>query len=113
MFSGLTNQFTSLVGAVKGGQADEDVPAPTQDAVGASEVPAAAAAPASTASAEQVANAAGVGGEQLLEGEEGAKSTAAPNHIFPFMLFDIYKLSWMIGLISFTAKSATNNNTAS
>ncbi|XP_012158229.1 synapse-associated protein of 47 kDa isoform X11 [Ceratitis capitata] len=74
MFSGLTNQFTSLVGAVKGGQADEDVPAPTQDAVGASEVPAAAAAPASTASAEQVANAAGVGGEQLLEGEEGAKS---------------------------------------
>jgi len=33
MFSGLTNQFTSLVGAVKGGAGDEDVPAPTGEAV--------------------------------------------------------------------------------
>lgn len=28
MFSNITNQFTSLVGAVKGGQGDEDVPVP-------------------------------------------------------------------------------------
>lgn len=27
MFSNITNQFTSLVGAVKGGQGDEEVPA--------------------------------------------------------------------------------------
>lgn len=74
MFSGLTNQFTSLVGAVKGGQADEDVPAPTQDAVAAPEVSAATAAPTPAAGAEQAANAAGVSGEQPVEGEEGAKS---------------------------------------
>lgn len=74
MFSGLTNQFTSLVGAVKGGQADEDVPAPTQDAVATPEVSAATAAPTPAAGAEQAANAAGVSGEQPVEGEEGAKS---------------------------------------
>ncbi|XP_017466871.1 PREDICTED: synapse-associated protein of 47 kDa isoform X6 [Rhagoletis zephyria] len=76
MFSGLTNQFTSLVGAVKGGQADEDVPAPTQDAAAAPEASAAAvtAATAPAAGADQTANAAGVSGEQLMEGEEGAKS---------------------------------------
>ncbi|XP_017466867.1 PREDICTED: synapse-associated protein of 47 kDa isoform X2 [Rhagoletis zephyria] len=78
MFSGLTNQFTSLVGAVKGGQADEDVPAPTQDAAAAPEASAAAvtAATAPAAGADQTANAAGVSGEQLMEGEEGAKSGA-------------------------------------
>ncbi|XP_069965283.1 synapse-associated protein of 47 kDa isoform X11 [Bactrocera oleae] len=76
MFSGLTNQFTSLVGAVKGGQADEDVPAPTQDAVAAPEVSAATAAPTPAVGAEQAANAAGVIGEQPVEGEEGAKSGA-------------------------------------
>ncbi|XP_043863141.1 synapse-associated protein of 47 kDa isoform X5 [Drosophila mojavensis] len=71
MFSGLTNQFTSLVGAVKGGAGDEDVPVPTGDA---------AAGAATTSTAEAVATsaeqdaAAAAGGEQLLEGEEGAKS---------------------------------------
>ncbi|XP_023176193.2 synapse-associated protein of 47 kDa isoform X3 [Drosophila hydei] len=71
MFSGLTNQFTSLVGAVKGGAGDEDVPVPTGEA---------AAGAATTSSAEAVATsaeqdaAAAAGGEQLLEGEEGAKS---------------------------------------
>lgn len=70
MFSGLTNQFTSLVGAVKGGAGDEDVPVPTGEA---------AAGAATTSSAEAVATsaeqdaAAAAGGEQLLEGEEGAK----------------------------------------
>ncbi|XP_032596166.1 synapse-associated protein of 47 kDa isoform X3 [Drosophila grimshawi] len=78
MFSGLTNQFTSLVGAVKGGAGDEDVPAPTGDA--------AAAAAAATSTADAVATtaeqdaaaaaaaAAAAGGEQALEGEEAAKS---------------------------------------
>ncbi|XP_067636295.1 synapse-associated protein of 47 kDa isoform X3 [Eurosta solidaginis] len=75
MFSGLTNQFTSLVGAVKG-QSDEDVPAPTHDAVAAPEAAAAAAGFTATAAGiEQTANAAGVSGEQLLEGEDAAKST--------------------------------------
>ncbi|XP_054738000.1 synapse-associated protein of 47 kDa isoform X4 [Anastrepha obliqua] len=76
MFSGLTNQFTSLVGAVKGGQADEDVPAPTQDAAAAPEASAvsATAVTAPAAGVEQSANAAGVSGEQPIEGEEGAKS---------------------------------------
>lgn len=67
MFSGLTNQFTSLVGAVKGGQADEDVPAPTGDATAAA---APAADTSAAVSAEQDPNATG---EQLVEGEEGAK----------------------------------------
>ncbi|XP_064535770.1 synapse-associated protein of 47 kDa isoform X3 [Drosophila montana] len=71
MFSGLTNQFTSLVGAVKGGAGDEDVPVPTADAAGGA---------ATTSSAEVVATsaeqeaAAAASGEQGLEGEEGAKS---------------------------------------
>lgn len=50
MFSGLTNQFTSLVGAVKGGAGDEDVPAPTGDAP--------AAAPAASTSVEATASSA-------------------------------------------------------
>ncbi|XP_037953712.1 synapse-associated protein of 47 kDa isoform X6 [Teleopsis dalmanni] len=67
MFSGLTNQFTSLVGAVKGGQTDEDASAPTQDASAAD-----ATVTAGGATLEQDANAA-AGGEHA-EGEEGAKS---------------------------------------
>ncbi|XP_037950371.1 synapse-associated protein of 47 kDa-like [Teleopsis dalmanni] len=66
MFSGLTNQFTSLVGAVKGGQTDEDASAPTQDASAAD-----ATVTAGGATLEQDANAA-AGGEHA-EGEEGAK----------------------------------------
>ncbi|KRF82901.1 synapse-associated protein of 47 kDa isoform X4 [Drosophila virilis] len=71
MFSGLTNQFTSLVGAVKGGAGDEDVPVPTADAAGGAATTSSAEVVA--ASAEQEA-AAAASGEQGLEGDEGAKS---------------------------------------
>lgn len=70
MFSGLTNQFTSLVGAVKGGAGDEDVPVPTADAAGGAATTSSAEVVA--ASAEQEA-AAAASGEQGLEGDEGAK----------------------------------------
>ncbi|KAH8360035.1 hypothetical protein KR093_010225 [Drosophila rubida] len=71
MFSGLTNQFTSLVGAVKGGAGDEDVPAPTGGDAAAATTSATAAEPVAT-SAEQDAAAAAAG--EGIEGEEGAKS---------------------------------------
>lgn len=74
MFSGLTNQFTSLVGAVKGGAGDEDVPAPAGgEAAATSGAAATSSAEAAAISAEQDAAAAAAGGEQALEGEEGAK----------------------------------------
>ncbi|XP_060645679.1 synapse-associated protein of 47 kDa isoform X4 [Drosophila nasuta] len=72
MFSGLTNQFTSLVGAVKGGAGDEDVPVPTGGDAAAATTSSTAAEPVAT-SAEQDAAAAAAGGEGI-EGEEGAKS---------------------------------------
>ncbi|KAH8243446.1 hypothetical protein KR032_007495 [Drosophila birchii] len=88
MFSGLTNQFTSLVGAVKGGAGDEDVPAPTGEAAAAA--PAAASTSSEAVAAAVDPEAAAAGGEGL-EGEEAGKRTKpktnAPNSLsLPFML---------------------------
>ncbi|XP_017118843.1 synapse-associated protein of 47 kDa isoform X13 [Drosophila elegans] len=70
MFSGLTNQFTSLVGAVKGGAGDEDVPAPTGEAA----APAAASTSLeATSSAAVDPEAAAAAGAEGLEGEEAGK----------------------------------------
>lgn len=63
MFSNITNQFTNLVGAVKGGN-DEEVPA--QD--GAPAATAAAAAPPAPEHQDPAAATA-----EGAEGEEGAK----------------------------------------
>ncbi|KQS39047.1 synapse-associated protein of 47 kDa isoform X12 [Drosophila erecta] len=71
MFSGLTNQFTSLVGAVKGGAGDEDVPAPTGDAPAAA--PAASTSVEATASSAVDPEAAAAAGGEGLEGEEAGK----------------------------------------
>ncbi|XP_026840394.1 synapse-associated protein of 47 kDa isoform X6 [Drosophila persimilis] len=71
MFSGLTNQFTSLVGAVKGGAGDEEVPVPTGDAAPAAVAPTTSAEAVASASVDQEAAAAGGEG---LEGEEAGKS---------------------------------------
>ncbi|XP_039231876.1 synapse-associated protein of 47 kDa isoform X3 [Drosophila yakuba] len=71
MFSGLTNQFTSLVGAVKGGAGDEDVPAPTGDAPAAA--PAASTSVEATASSSVDPEAAAAAGGEGLEGEEAGK----------------------------------------
>nr|XP_036673380.1 synapse-associated protein of 47 kDa isoform X7 [Drosophila suzukii] len=73
MFSGLTNQFTSLVGAVKGGAGDEDVPAPTGEAAAAAPAAASTSLEATASSAVDPEAAAAVGGEGL-EGEEAGKS---------------------------------------
>ncbi|KAH8417415.1 hypothetical protein KR222_010891 [Zaprionus bogoriensis] len=81
MFSGLTNQFTSLVGAVKGGAGDEDVPAPAGSEATASGAATTSSVEAAATSAEQDAAAAAAGGEQALEGEEGAKSIPHPNSL--------------------------------
>lgn len=62
MFSNITNQFTSLVGAVKGGQGDEEVPAANTET-------ATTAAP----SEHHDATAASTAGGEVPEGEEGAK----------------------------------------
>ncbi|XP_043656013.1 synapse-associated protein of 47 kDa isoform X13 [Drosophila teissieri] len=72
MFSGLTNQFTSLVGAVKGGAGDEDVPAPTGDAPAAA--PAASTSVEASASSVVDPEAAAAAGGEGLEGEEAGKS---------------------------------------
>ncbi|XP_016952423.1 synapse-associated protein of 47 kDa isoform X4 [Drosophila biarmipes] len=72
MFSGLTNQFTSLVGAVKGGAGDEDVPAPTGEAAAAAPAAASTSLEATASSAVDPEAAAAVGGEGL-EGEEAGK----------------------------------------
>ncbi|XP_015037752.2 synapse-associated protein of 47 kDa isoform X5 [Drosophila pseudoobscura] len=72
MFSGLTNQFTSLVGAVKGGAGDEEVPVPTGDAAPAAVAPTTSAEAVASASVDQEAAAAGGEG---LEGEEAGKSS--------------------------------------
>ncbi|KRF99387.1 uncharacterized protein Dwil_GK11219, isoform E [Drosophila willistoni] len=71
MFSGLTNQFTSLVGAVKGGAGDEDVPAPTGDA--ATSAAPSTSAETAPAAIEQDSSAVAAGAEGL-EGEEAGKS---------------------------------------
>ncbi|XP_043656010.1 synapse-associated protein of 47 kDa isoform X10 [Drosophila teissieri] len=71
MFSGLTNQFTSLVGAVKGGAGDEDVPAPTGDAPAAA--PAASTSVEASASSVVDPEAAAAAGGEGLEGEEAGK----------------------------------------
>ncbi|XP_033149052.1 synapse-associated protein of 47 kDa isoform X3 [Drosophila busckii] len=68
MFSGLTNQFTSLVGAVKGGAGDEDVPAPTGDG------PVSTSSEATAQLVEQDAASGAAGSEPVPEGEEGLKS---------------------------------------
>lgn len=73
MFSNITNQFTSLVGAVKGGQGDEDVPVPNSG----QEAPA-SAAPVQAQQQQpppqlQPDAAAVAGGDPGLEGEDGAK----------------------------------------
>ncbi|XP_068157513.1 synapse-associated protein of 47 kDa isoform X2 [Drosophila tropicalis] len=70
MFSGLTNQFTSLVGAVKGGAGDEDVPAPTGDA--ATSAAASTSAETAPTAIEQDSATVAAGGEGL-EGEEAGK----------------------------------------
>ncbi|KAH8383094.1 hypothetical protein KR009_006764 [Drosophila setifemur] len=72
MFSGLTNQFTSLVGAVKGGAGDEDVPAPTGEAVAAAPAVASTSSEAVSAAAIDPEAAAAAGAEGL-EGEEAGK----------------------------------------
>ncbi|KPU80327.1 uncharacterized protein Dana_GF18552, isoform N [Drosophila ananassae] len=72
MFSGLTNQFTSLVGAVKGGAGDEDVPAPTGEAAAAAQTAASTSSEAVAAAADPEAAAAA--GAEGLEGEEAGKS---------------------------------------
>ncbi|KPU80316.1 uncharacterized protein Dana_GF18552, isoform B [Drosophila ananassae] len=71
MFSGLTNQFTSLVGAVKGGAGDEDVPAPTGEAAAAAQTAASTSSEAVAAAADPEAAAAA--GAEGLEGEEAGK----------------------------------------
>ncbi|XP_017103110.2 synapse-associated protein of 47 kDa isoform X8 [Drosophila bipectinata] len=73
MFSGLTNQFTSLVGAVKGGAGDEDVPAPTGEAAAAAQTAASTSSEAVAAAAADPEAAAAAGAEGL-EGEEAGKS---------------------------------------
>ncbi|XP_044314554.1 synapse-associated protein of 47 kDa isoform X6 [Drosophila rhopaloa] len=73
MFSGLTNQFTSLVGAVKGGAGDEDVPAPTGEAASAAPAAASTSLEATSSAAVDPEAAAAAGGEGL-EGEEAGKS---------------------------------------
>ncbi|XP_043065101.1 synapse-associated protein of 47 kDa isoform X7 [Drosophila ficusphila] len=73
MFSGLTNQFTSLVGAVKGGAGDEDVPAPTGEAAAAAPAAASTSLEANSAAAVDPEAAAAAGAEGL-EGEEAGKS---------------------------------------
>ncbi|XP_030373907.1 synapse-associated protein of 47 kDa isoform X4 [Scaptodrosophila lebanonensis] len=81
MFSGLTNQFTSLVGAVKGGAGDEDVPAPPgEGGAAAPAAPAEAVIPTVDQDAAAAA-AAAAGGEQPLEGEDGAKSLPKSNSL--------------------------------
>ncbi|XP_044314552.1 synapse-associated protein of 47 kDa isoform X4 [Drosophila rhopaloa] len=72
MFSGLTNQFTSLVGAVKGGAGDEDVPAPTGEAASAAPAAASTSLEATSSAAVDPEAAAAAGGEGL-EGEEAGK----------------------------------------
>ncbi|XP_052858565.1 synapse-associated protein of 47 kDa isoform X4 [Drosophila gunungcola] len=72
MFSGLTNQFTSLVGAVKGGAGDEDVPAPTGEAAAAAPAAASTSLEA-TSSAAVDPEAAAAAGAEGLEGEEAGK----------------------------------------
>nr|XP_017103114.2 synapse-associated protein of 47 kDa isoform X12 [Drosophila bipectinata] len=72
MFSGLTNQFTSLVGAVKGGAGDEDVPAPTGEAAAAAQTAASTSSEAVAAAAADPEAAAAAGAEGL-EGEEAGK----------------------------------------
>ncbi|XP_043065096.1 synapse-associated protein of 47 kDa isoform X2 [Drosophila ficusphila] len=72
MFSGLTNQFTSLVGAVKGGAGDEDVPAPTGEAAAAAPAAASTSLEANSAAAVDPEAAAAAGAEGL-EGEEAGK----------------------------------------
>nr|XP_044251633.1 synapse-associated protein of 47 kDa isoform X2 [Drosophila takahashii] len=74
MFSGLTNQFTSLVGAVKGGAGDEDVPAPTGEAAAAAPAAASTSLEATSASAAVDPEAAAAAGGEGLEGEEAGKS---------------------------------------
>ncbi|XP_041674720.1 synapse-associated protein of 47 kDa isoform X11 [Drosophila eugracilis] len=74
MFSGLTNQFTSLVGAVKGGAGDEDVPAPTGEAAAAAPAAAASTSLEATASSAVDPEAAAAAGGEGLEGEEAGKS---------------------------------------
>ncbi|KAI8129436.1 Synapse-associated protein of 47 kDa [Lucilia cuprina] len=64
MFSNITNQFTSLVGAVKGGQGDEEVPAANTQETATTAAP----------SEHHDATAASTAGGELPEGEEGAKS---------------------------------------
>ncbi|XP_016996654.3 synapse-associated protein of 47 kDa isoform X4 [Drosophila takahashii] len=73
MFSGLTNQFTSLVGAVKGGAGDEDVPAPTGEAAAAAPAAASTSLEATSASAAVDPEAAAAAGGEGLEGEEAGK----------------------------------------
>lgn len=71
MFSNITNQFTSLVGAVKGGQGDEDVPVPNSG----QEAPA-SAVPVQVQQQQpppQLPPDVTAGGEAGLEGEDGAK----------------------------------------
>lgn len=70
MFSGLTNQFTSLVGAVKGGAGDEDVPAPTGEAAAAAQTASTSSEAVAAAADPEAAAAAGAEG---LEGEEAGK----------------------------------------
>ncbi|KAH8271172.1 hypothetical protein KR018_000780 [Drosophila ironensis] len=74
MFSGLTNQFTSLVGAVKGGAGDEDVPAPTGDAAGAAQAQAASTSSEAVAAAASAADPEAAAGAEGAEGEEAGKS---------------------------------------
>ncbi|XP_046804324.1 synapse-associated protein of 47 kDa isoform X8 [Lucilia cuprina] len=67
MFSNITNQFTSLVGAVKGGQGDEEVPAANTQETATTAAP----------SEHHDATAASTAGGELPEGEEGAKSSSS------------------------------------
>ncbi|KAM7364457.1 synapse-associated protein 47kD isoform 3-T5 [Cochliomyia hominivorax] len=63
MFSNITNQFTSLVGAVKGGQGDEEVPAANTQETATTAAP----------SEHHDATAPSTAGGEVPEGEEGAK----------------------------------------
>lgn len=65
MFSNITNQFTSLVGAVKGGQGDEEVPAANPQETATTAAP--------SAEHHHDATAASTAGGEIPEGEEGAK----------------------------------------
>ncbi|XP_065362409.1 synapse-associated protein of 47 kDa isoform X6 [Calliphora vicina] len=67
MFSNITNQFTSLVGAVKGGQGDEEVPAANTQETATTAAP----------SDHHDATAASTAGGELPEGEEGAKRSSS------------------------------------